>query len=291
MHFFLDPRTGDERKFGNLTPQQNASDSDWTVYGDTPDTPLIAQAKWDDLIKGFDPMSPLHPKLPYVHDQNGIGQCNADAQTAAAEYIGLQMGLDFVQLSAADLYDRINGGADNGSLLERGMAEMLARGVGTAATCGTLWRRGMKNASAEERRQYMTTEAYLCPTFAHCMSAVLSGFALVSGIMWYDNFDTDAEGWLPLSGRGRPGGHAVFGYKPTARMIGGRTVYGIWHQNSWTTRFGMGGRCVFASSLYSGPVGGWWALRQMTDRGGDMPKPKFPDVAKWDDGKLPVPPL
>lgn len=289
MYFVIDPNTGEERKFGNLIPEQNASESDWTVYGDTADTPMVPRSRWDELTKGFDPMSPHHPHLQYVHDQNGVGQCNADAQTSAAEFVRSQMGLPFVQLSAADLYDRINGGVDQGSLLEHGMAKFLREGVGTAATSGTIWRRGMQRASVSERAEYVVTEAYLCPTFDHCYSAVLSGFGLVSGIMWYNNYVTDGSGWLPLGGSGRPGGHAVFGYKPTARMFGGRTVYGIWHQNSWTIRFGMGGRCVFGEPIYAGPVGGWWAVRQMVDAGGDMPKPKFPDVSKWEGEKFPVP--
>lgn len=265
---------GVERFLGNRVPIKAASGDNWTVYGDVPQTPLIPRSRWDELTAGFNPMKPDHPNLPYVHDQDGIGQCNCDATAAAEEFTRNVMGLNFVKLSAGDLYDRINGGSDNGSLLEDAMAAMGTDGIATAEEYGgTLWsgRGSSRKVSAAQRSLYRTPEAYLCPTFDHCYSAVLSGFAIVSGILWYDNYTTDSDGWLPSSGRGRAGGHAIFGYKPTKN--GSR--YGIWHQNSWTTSFGWGGRMVLGESLYSGPVGGWWALRQATDEGGEVPAPKF----------------
>jgi hypothetical protein len=100
------------------------------------------------------------------------------------------------------------------------------------------------------------------------MSAVLKGRRIISGILWYDNYNTDADGWLP-SPRGNAGGHAVFGYKPARR----RGVYGIRHQNSWTTSYGIGGRMVLPESSYVGPVGGWWAIREVVDEGGVVPIP------------------
>jgi hypothetical protein len=111
-------------------------------------------------------------------------------------------------------------------------------------------------------------EAYLCPTFDHCFSAVLEGFDLVSGIWWYDSYArSDADGWLPAPG-GRKGGHAVHGYRPTYRG----NEYGIAHKNSWTPRFGVNGRCVFPERCYQAhDIGGWWAVRSIVDEGGIVP--------------------
>ena len=268
---------GITRYMGNRVPAANATRANWTVYGEVPQAPLVPRDKWPGLIAQFDPDSPAHPHRPPVRDQNGVGQCNADATVALHEYTRNAMGLQYVQLSGADLYDRINGGGDNGSLLEDAIREMMDAGVGTAETCGLLWKRGYYKgpAPAAERARYKVAEAYLCPTFDHLMSAVLCGFGIVSGIPWYDNYTPDKAGWLP-SPRGNSGGHAVFGYKPTMRVSGDTTTYGIWHQNSWTTQFGVGGAVVFPESVYhSGAIGGWWATRQVTDEGTPIPAPHF----------------
>jgi len=260
--------TGYERFFGNI-PQAHDLLTRFPVYGDVPQARMIARPEWPALIEaqGNDFESPF---LPYVHDQDGVGQCNADATVTCAEYCRAIQGLPFIGLSAADLYDRINGGSDRGSLLEDAIAEMMARGVGTVATSGTIWKQGMKRASADERKRFQLLEAYVCPTFDHCMSAVLSGFALNSGIFWYDNYEPDGDGWLPVRRQGNFGGHSVFGYK--GRMRAGK--FGIAHQNSWGERWGVNGRCVFPEESYKGDVGGWFAVRLMTDEGGVIPTPQ-----------------
>jgi hypothetical protein len=121
MHSIIDA-TGHERFLGNIVPAAAPGDG-WQVFGDTPTCPLVRREEWPALILKFNHTDPTHPNLPYVHDQDGVGQCNADATAAAAEYTRSVMGLDFVQLSAADLYDRINGGRDRGSLLEDALRE------------------------------------------------------------------------------------------------------------------------------------------------------------------------
>lgn len=265
---FID--AGGERRFlANLVPM-HAPSPNWTVYGTHPNTPIVPRGEWTTLIP--DEAGPEDPFLPPIEDQNGIGQCNASATATAVEYSRSYAELPYVRLSAADLYHRINGGSDRGSLLEDGLSESVSRGIGTAATCGYLWKKPEWKGQApqNERDLYKVAEAYICPTFDHCMSAVLTpGFALISGIMWYNSYTPDSKGWLPR-GQGGGGGHAVMGYKPTRRG----NQFGIWHQNSWTAGWGYSGRCVFPEAAYGGPVGGWWAVRAVTDSGGiDAPDP------------------
>ncbi len=251
---------GITRHLGNLEPPAGLVRG-FPVWGTTDTTPLIPRSRWNELIAQYSD-GPDHPFLPYVHDQDGIGQCNADATTALVEFQRNVQGLPFVKLSAADLYARINGGGDNGSLLEDALFEMQKRGVGTADTCGLLWRRGMRLADESERERFRALEVFACPSFDHCMSAILAGCGIVSGIMWYPNYKPDADGWLPR-GSGRPGGHAVFGYKPARRG----NVYGIHHQNSWGPHWGVAGSCIFPESAYTRDIGGWWSLRVVTDEG------------------------
>ena len=257
---------GSTRKMGNKVPTHKPRGT-FREFGSVPTELLIPRSEFDAVLASYQP-GPMHSFLPPVKDQDGVGQCNPTAAVTGAEAARAAQGLPGVELSAADLYARINGGVDEGSMLEDALAEMVKAGVGTAATCGRLWKRGeYKPASDAERAKYRFLEASLCPTFDHCFSAVAQGFFLVTGIMWYDNYTPDVDGWLPRPA-GNAGGHAIFGYKPTSRN--GR--YGIWHQNSWGSGWGVGGRFVIPESAYdAGNVGGWYAVRAVTDEGGVIP--------------------
>lgn len=261
---------GTTRRLGNLTPPDGYVRMSLPTLGSTTTARLVPRSEWDGLLANYSPGSG-DPFLPPVHDQKDVGQCNASTTTATLEYLRARQGLKHTPLSAADLYHRINWGRDQGSLLEDALRETLNNGVGTVATSGYLWKTGHFKgpASASERGQYRLLEAYTCPTFDHLMSAVFQGFAINTGIMWYDNYTPGTDNWLPRPG-GRAGGHSIFGYKPTKR--GGE--YGIWHMNSWGVNWprpGAGGLFVIPESAYKGPVGGWFAVRSVVDEGGVIP--------------------
>lgn len=260
---------GTTRRLGNIIPTDGKLRYTWREYGAANDEPIIARSEWPALIAAL-PAGPADSFLPYVHDQDGVGQCNCDATTAACEGERLMQGLPFVKLSAADLYDRINGGSDNGSLLEDALAEMTKNGVGTADTAGTIWKRGMKTASAEERSRFKVLEFVLYPTFDHVMSGALKGRRGISGIMWYDNYKPDGDGWLPSRGSGQPGGHAIFSFKAAMSKDG---KFGIWHRQSWGEKWSpQTDNCfVVPESAFAGQVGGWWGIRSMVDEGGVIP--------------------
>lgn len=263
---------GTKRRLGNKMPTKSFAQQ-WDVLGADPNVAvLIPRNEWDARLKEYDSLDHFDPfldKCP-VHDQNGVGQCNADDTTLAMEFARARQGLPYVQLSAADLYHRINGGRDEGSLLEDAMHEAMTNGVGTAATSGTLWKQGYWKgaAPAAERARFKVTKALLLPSFDHFFSAALQGFPLSNGIMWYDNFNPGQDGWLPSRGTGRPGGHAIMGFKPTKATQHGET-YGVWHRQSWGPNWfpKTDNRFVVGESLMSGPVGGWWAIVEVTDEG------------------------
>jgi hypothetical protein len=263
LQYIID-HTGQDRALGNLIATAGLLQA-WPVYGDTPTTPMVARGLWPSLIAGAGGAD--HPALPPVHDQGAIGQCNAEAVTAAAEFTRALQGLHYVRLSAGELYGRINGGVDRGSLLEQGMAEALARGLGTARTSGTLWRPGVPMASAGERSCYRVLEAWTCPTFDHLVSAVLSGFATVSGVLWHEQYGLDGDGWLYRRGSGPVGGHALMSYAPAMR---GRE-YGLWSLQSWGEGWGRGGRFVLPEGAFGSEVGGFWAVREMASEAGELP--------------------
>lgn len=264
----IEDESGVTRHLGNIAPPAGLVRA-WPTYGDTAETPMVPRTQWAQHCHREPPTNKLF-FTPPTHDQNGYGMCNASATTAAMEARRARQGLPYVKLSAGDLYGRINGGVDRGSLLEDGLMEATAKGVASVDVVPYLDWRSDGSEAVKSRAKYRVLEAFLCPTFAHCMSAVISGFDLISGIMWYSNYTPDADGWLP-SGRGQAGGHAVYGFLP---MMRGST-FGIGHQNSWNVWGWKGtGFCVFPEASYSGPVGGWWAVRSVVDEGGIIPEEK-----------------
>jgi len=254
---------GSTRRLGNIMPTK-ALQYPWIEFGNVPNTRVFPRSDWDRLLADYDDLGPDHPHLPYVHDQNGVGQCNADATTAAMEFCRSVQGLQPTKLSAADLYAQINGGADNGSLLEDGINAAMKVGTGTAERCGTLWKRGQyMPATGPERAKFRVLEAYLCPTFDHRFSAALQGFALIMGSMWYSNYNPMDNGLLPR-GSGSAGGHAYFGFKPT--KIDGR--FALWCRQSWGNWSPKFNNCFAVTQEHTDEmIGGIWAVRSMVDEG------------------------
>lgn len=260
MNSFIDD-SGHERFLGNIDAPLAGL---WPVYGDggPTRTPMIPRAQWKPCsMEGF---------LPPVHDQDGIGMCNASATVAGMEACRALQGLPYVQLSGGHLYGRINDGRDRGSLLEDGLREAMAGGVCTTATVPYLNWRSRPAAAAEEAKRYRVLEAWLCPTFDHLASALQCGFFVIEGLMWRDNFKVDGDGWLPTRGAGGAGGHAVLGFGLAER--GG--VWGARTRNSWSEQWGARGNCVIPETLFGTQIGGMWALRAMVDEGGQVPVAK-----------------
>jgi hypothetical protein len=230
----------------------------WVEFGSAaaPTTKLIPRDQWQPID--------LEAYLPPVHDQDGRGQCNASATCTAIEASREIAGMSYVYLSAGDLYSQINGGRDDGSLLEDGLDASIKSGVAPSTLVPYVWdgRRHDTAPVKSERRKYRVTEAYLCPTFDHVGSALQQGFLIVEGVLWFDNFTPDADGWLPLKGRGNYGGHALCGYglanRPTSN---GGDVWGVRTRNSWGVGWGIGGNCVIPETLFDGNITGYWAVR------------------------------
>lgn len=243
------PRQQHPRAMGMIAAKPKLK---WAVYGTTPQTPMIPRAQWKEVD--------LEAYLPPVKDQDGIGACNAFATITATEASREIAGLSYVKLSPGWLYGRINGGRDQGSTLEDGLAWMVEHGTCTSATVGDLSWRSNPSKAAQEAKNYRVVEAYLCPTVDHMASALQQGFVIVEGLLWRDNFTPDKDGWLPSVGRGGAGGHALCGYGLTQR----NGVWGIKTRNSWGVTWGNGGNCVIPESLFDGQISGYWAIRSVT---------------------------
>lgn len=222
-----------------------------------PRTPLIPRSQWKPIdFSHF---------VPKILDQDGIGACNAFAAVQAMHVIRSQAGLPFVELSAGNLYGRINGGVDRGSTLGDAIQALMDTGVCKASTVPQLqWRRTSWPSSwKEEAKRFRILEAYDCPTFEHIASAILYGFPVDFGIFVGGRFRPDPQtGWLP-DYVGGGGGHAMCG---VGLAYDDRRGWGIVTANSWGERWGKGGFCIVPESYFRRNVfADAWAVRGVVD--------------------------
>lgn len=250
------------RKMGNIDPGEGKLRYAWTEFGSAPNVPLIPRAQWKPVNLGT--------FLPPVHDQDGRGQCNCSATCTSMECARAQAGLPYIYLSAGDLYSRINGGSDRGSLLEDGLAEMMQNGVCSVTLVPYVWdgRKHNDAAVVAERKLYTVTEAYICTGFDGMASALQQGFVIIEGLMWGNNYKPDRDGWLTPGGGG--GGHALCGYGLEQR----NGVWGIRTRNSWSEKWGIAGDCIIPEGCFGRAIGGYWAIRAVAQTKNDLPGPK-----------------
>lgn len=247
---------GHERFFGNNEPFLSGDPKHINrVYGDFPNQKLYARSEWRP--------TDWSRYVPEILDQDGIGACNAFCTVMTVHIDRAKRQLPYRCLSAGHLYGKINGGTDQGSNLEDALREMNSKGTCYAETVGMLdWRsRNWPRQAAEEAKENLILEAYWCPTFAHAASAIMDGYTVNFGVWWYDNDDTDSNGWLPERPRGDRGGHSICGLG-LAPKPGSSSVWGGRFVNSWGKRFGDGGFGVLPESRFTsdGMSAGMWAI-------------------------------
>ncbi len=222
---------------------------------------VIPRNEWSDVD-----MSHLVPK---ILDQDGQGACNAFAAVQTIHVLRKQVGLPFVELSPGNLYGRINGGVDRGSLISDAIKTLEKEGVCTAATVPPLkWQqRYWPSNWKEEAKRFRILEAWDCPSFDHLASAILLGFPVNLGILVGNNFNPDRDGWIP-DYRGGGGGHAMCGIGLAFHRS--RNTWGIKVANSWGERWGMGGFGWIPESYFKRtPFTDGWAVRGVVDPMGD----------------------
>ena len=258
---------GVERFLGNIDPTASQKYS-WRVFGDTPDQIMIPRSAWKQYITAFGNGFENRCMTP-IHDQDGIGMCNASATAAAIEMMRSQIGLPYVSLSGGDLYRRICGGRDQGSMLEDGIREAMANGVAETNVVPYLDWRGAPAGWKESAKKHMVLEASLCPTFDHVASALLHGYPVIMGMMWSNNDNVDGDGWLPERAGGG-GGHALCSYWLAER----NGKFGAVTRNSWKESWGRNGICVIPESRFGRQVTGNWAVRVVSQADSDMPAPQ-----------------
>lgn len=250
---------GVERRLG-CWPRTAEPGEIYPLWGTRPPAKIIPREDWT-------PVDWSH-FVDKVLDQDGQGACNAFASVQAVHVLRRMLGLPFVELSAGNLYGRINGGRDAGSTLVDAIRELEKRGVCTAQTVPHLewqqhrWPKGWE----EEAKKFRVQEAYDCPIFDYIASALLCGFVVNVGIMIGHNFEPDRSGWIPPR-RGEAGGHAMC----AVGLLRRGSEWGVKIVNSWGPSWGLDGFAIVPESYFRTPL--WtdgWALRLVVDPKGEL---------------------
>lgn len=209
----------------------------------------------------------------WIGNQRSHGSCNGFAGAKALQRARVRRGLPRVNLSGAYLYSLINGGQDNGSMLDAGMAAIQSRGVATEETVGwdAIYPSRYDRAKADgEAAKHKGFECYAVRTKQALFSALALGFDCVVAVHADDGYmQLDGEG---LAGGGQgPGNHAV-----GCDGLGWSSRYGVPladQYGSWDVTAHDRGRLFLSWNRHFAPTTQYhvfYAIRSTTD-GGDSP--------------------
>lgn len=198
---------------------------------------LIALGKQPQLSRGVNKFD-----VSYIKNQRNHGSCNGFAGAAALTKARVRRGLERVDLSGAYLYSLINGGMDQGSMLEDGMNALQKHGCASEMTVGwdQIYPRQYDKAKAnEEASRNKAFECYALTTEIELLSALAAGFDTVVAVHVTNSFmNVGSDG--VAGGSSGPGNHAVsadgFWYDESRNRF---ITDGV---NSWGTTYGREGR-------------------------------------------------
>lgn len=223
---------GQWRKLGLKMAKPNLKGR-WPVEGSTAAEPIIPEADWHDVN--------LATFSRWSTDQNGYNSCCPSSGNAALVVGACRAGLDPAKwnLSVADAYARINGGHDQGAMLEDFWEIATKGGVCTTdyfAEQG--WRggesSGRKEGYKESRLKHRALVVTICEDWPAVASALMRNKPVHYGLGVDSRFKPNGDGIIGRKiGRGG-GGHAVL-------AVGLKKIDGEWYvltQNSWSMSWG-----------------------------------------------------
>ena len=200
----------------------------------------------------------LRAKCPAVLDQNGYNCCAGCSGTMGHRLAEIIAGNADPLDSVADLYDRCNGGVDEGADLADCVAAMQADGVAPSSLVPN-WQIPIeaKIPGVDAARLANPLEgATFLPNQAALLAALQAGTPVYYGIIVTNRFNPDAHGYIGPYGGIAEGGHAVLGLGVSATSNG----YAIITRNSWGSDWGDHGNCLLDSSWAQPEVYGAFAL-------------------------------
>lgn len=231
---------GDRRLLGCLPPRAECS---LPRYGKSYSVgDILPRSQWKDVsFRGFD-----NP----IDDQNGHGACvgfGSDGGFDIARNLGGQAKVD---CSPWFNYAMVNGGRDQGAIVEDSMVSLRDNGTPLDSTVpDKAWHKSMiPGAAFEEAKRFRILQAYQQKTFDEMASGIMLGRPSVFGVCIGNRFSPNSEGILPNWDGANVGGHCMV-------AIGLKSIGGKWYlevRNSWSTRWGAAGYCFMPESYFVG---------------------------------------
>jgi hypothetical protein len=238
---------GEIRRLGSLAPEEGFVSAFQTFEKEHPvwdDADILKVAKNTDRK----PRRLLFGKR-FLTNQKSVGSCNGWAGANAYAKRRFLSGLmDWKQFSGSFLYSLINGGRDNGSILERGMAELQRTGVCEIAL--NAWNQIFTNqvsaAARENAKRHKGIACYAVQTFQGFRTALAADFAVIVAVQAGRNFQRlNSQGIAGVDNGG--GNHAV--HCDDIRFVGGEEVYD--HEGSWGESYGTEGRSYLPKESFA----------------------------------------
>lgn len=183
-----------------------------------------------------------------IADQGSAGSCNGWAGARALTRARIRRGLSPVLLSGSYLYSLINGGRDNGSMLEDGMLTLQSRGCASDAvvSANEIYPSQYDRQKADhEASYYKAFECYAVETMEGLFTAAAIGFDLVVAVDVQSDFSKLDVNGFPHGGSGG-GNHAV----AADGMIAVNGELALTAYNSWGPRWGQNGRMLLTWSRH-----------------------------------------
>lgn len=200
--------------------------------------PLLSVEEIQDIVSSGSrvPARKRFPHSKWIRNQGGRGSCNGYAGAWALSRARVMSGLDFVALSGEFLYSLINGGRDNGSMLDDGMQAIAEKGVAREELVkheSYLWSQMSAEARSDSAR-FRAFECYNVESELGLASGLALGFIGVVAVH-------ASNSWSSLSGGVSrrslgPGNHAVVCQDVAWN---GRLLFDI--ANSWGVGWGDNG--------------------------------------------------
>ena len=258
---------GRRRKLGLLEPDAGFVSS-LPVFGDHVEP--LDNATLKRIAKSQTSVGRTLFDSSFIRNQGQYGSCNGFAGAAALTRARIRRGLKRVDLSGAYLYSLINGGHDNGSMLDDGMHALQSRGCATEATVRPHQIYPSKYDRTKANREaakYKAFECYQVTTEPELWTALALGWDVVVAVHVGNNFDRFDRNGIAGVDNGN-GNHAVMcdGLVYADGEICGDGV------NSWGTGWGSKGRMLLRWSHFKRTIGvhSFYAIRSTTD-GDDAP--------------------
>lgn len=202
--------------------------------------PIVPRDQWAELASKVS----LRPFVKTVLDQDGVGSCATEGTAQAIMIARAVAGLPHVPLQPWFIYHTTSGGSDRGSSIDENLQFIQANGCAPESVWPRSkgWRAAPSAEAVEAAKQFKAVEVYDIASIDEMVSALLTGYAVVYG----------------------SNGHCVVKVQHLDETKG-------LDINSWGTGWGDGGFGVWASYRAVNWQYGAWALRVVTESGGEQP--------------------